>query len=99
MNKLMLEAALRNRKNKTSVGMTRTIYRHNARSNHSTEASRLSVHGTLDSLAGLKNYDTIKLACGSCGCKCNGKVALSDRGKQRLARLKRRQHERETKTD
>jgi hypothetical protein len=70
---------LRNRPNKTAVGMTKTLYRsHHVTSN---EACKLSVKGTLDRLTA--SWLLIRRD------RQTNKYRLTDAGRKRLARLRR----------
>jgi hypothetical protein len=72
------------RPNKTAAGMTRQG------GFKSDEARTLSVRGTLDSLAGMLNWSTqrSRRVCRCCGQRVLA-VVLSDRGRAKLARLRR----------
>lgn len=88
------DAVLRNRHTRTAKGMTRTAYR----SGHNLSESgalALSVRGTCDALAYGFMFRTQRQPCGACGCKCRGPLALNDKGRARLARLRDRADARE----
>mgnify|MGYP000857564888 CR=1 FL=1 len=78
--------------NKTSLGMNKTA----TRSGHKLKPSitRLVYHGTSDELAKLSNYKTKKLPCACCGCKCQGKLGLSEAGRVKLKTLRQQAAER-----
>lgn len=74
--------------------MTKTLYLGGHSSRLSDDARSLSVNGTTDKLAGalgstLRVFYTKRLPCRSCGCKCRGKLALNDRGKSKLRRMRK----------
>lgn len=81
------------RPNKLAAGMALTADRHcTVQAPTNPDALRLSVFGTLDSLCGL-GLMAIRLPCQCCGSKRGDRLALSQMGKARLARLRARSGE------
>jgi hypothetical protein len=91
------------RPNKTSRGLMETIHRRersqsvhagrmtltlSSRGGLSDDARTLAVRGTLDRLACGLQFKTKLVPCACCGCKCRGKVHLTNLGRARLLKLR-----------
>lgn len=76
------------RPSKASAGMSYTASRGGGAMKD--ESLRLAVFGTLDrTRSGIRSY-TQRIACGCCGSRSAGRLALNDAGRVRLAALRRR---------
>lgn len=82
------------RPNRTAAGMSKTLERKKRRrqrlgpSKLSDDALALVVRGTTDKLGAQHMFRITRKTCDCCGSK-TGKLMLTDRGRDRLARLRR----------
>jgi hypothetical protein len=83
------------RPNRTAAGMSKTLERKKRRrqrlgpSKLSDDALALVVRGTTDKLGAAHVFRFTRKTCECCGSK-TGKLMLNDRGRERLARMRRR---------